>query len=100
MRNATTRENYPKIIVEPVAIISINLIGWAIHDSPGLAAYQALLPWLKGNVALIELDYDFRNSPSIQNFEKRMDDLVNELTDGRLARSVYVSHKLPRRLLT
>ncbi len=93
-------ENYPKIIVEPVAIISINLIGWAIHDSPGLSAYQALLPWLKGNVAFIEIDYDFQNRPAIQNFEERMDSLLKELTDGRLARSVDVSHKLPHCLLT
>lgn len=88
MQNATTRENYPKIVTEPVAIIAINLIGWAVHDSPGLAAYHALLPWLKGNVALIEMDYDFRDFIATENFKKRLDDLINELLNGRLKRSV------------
>ncbi len=93
LRCATTRENYPKILTEPVAIVAINLIGWPVYDSPGLAAYHALLPWLKGNVALIEIDYNFCNSDAIENFTKRLDDLINELISGRLIRSVNAIRK-------
>ena len=39
-------------------------------------------------MALIEIDYDFRDSTSIGNFQKRLDNLINELCTGRLTRSV------------
>lgn len=84
----STRENYPKVITKPVVIISFNLAGWAIHDSPSLSAYHALLPWLKGNVALVELDYNFSNFTTIQILKNRLDDLIEELTEGRLAKYV------------
>ncbi|KJA23358.1 hypothetical protein HYPSUDRAFT_137783, partial [Hypholoma sublateritium FD-334 SS-4] len=79
LRGMATRENHPKIIMTPLIIFSLHLRGWSILDTPCSVSYQALFPWLKGNVALVEIDFDLSSPEEIANFQGRMDNLLNQL---------------------
>ena len=56
MANTTAREHWPKILVTPLAIISIHLEG--MNDTPSYLAYHHLQPWLLGNVVHVDLDFN------------------------------------------
>ena len=53
------RENWPTILTTPLAIISIHLEG--MDDSHSRLLYHNLHPWFKGNVVLVNLDFNMTN---------------------------------------
>ncbi|KJA14720.1 hypothetical protein HYPSUDRAFT_150030, partial [Hypholoma sublateritium FD-334 SS-4] len=101
MQSIATREIYLKVLLDPLAIISINQQGMPTYGSPAPSVYHSLVPWFHGNLALIELDFNFLNKKSVENFERRLDLVLNELLGGELVRfrrfCVFVmSHSVPK----
>lgn len=72
--------------MDPLAIISINLEAMPTYGSPGPSVYHSLVPWFHGNLALIELDFNFLSRKSVENFERRLDSVLDELLTGELTR--------------
>ena len=79
----STRENFAKVLLKPIAIISIHLRGWKLYETPASVAYESLVSWLKGNVALIEIDFDFSTPAAERNFNARLSNLLAEFQTGR-----------------
>lgn len=78
----STRENFAKVLLEPIAVISIHLRGWPVYETPASVAYESLVSWLKGNVVLIEIDFDFTTSTTKKNFTARLNKLLGEFRSG------------------
>jgi hypothetical protein len=80
---SSTRENWPKTITEPVAIISIRLEGLKDTGTPSILTYNSLFSWLHGNVIHFDIDYNLDNSSSHENFETRLEEMLTTFTRGR-----------------
>lgn len=81
-----------RVIGAPIAIITIHLRGWRLFETPAVVVYQALITWLHQNVAMIEIDFDFTDGSTTNNFVGRLNKLMKEFaTGGRLERSVNYS---------
>jgi hypothetical protein len=52
--------------------------------NPALIAYHHLLPWLRGNVAHIDMEFNFGTDFVEQDFHGRMDQLMKMLDHGHL----------------
>ena len=78
----STRENFAKILLGPIAVISIHLLGWPLYETPASIAYESLVSWLKGNVVLIEIDFDFSTPTAKKNFIMRLNKLLAEFRSG------------------
>jgi len=70
---SSSRENWPKILTKPVAVISIHVEG--MTDIPGLMAYNHLYSWLYGNVIHFDLDFYLDDVPH-NDFETRLDKML------------------------
>jgi hypothetical protein len=82
----STRENLPTIQTEPLAIISLHISGLKSTDTPATIVYDQLLPWLDGNLVLLDLDFDLCHHQA--DFEDRMDALVDLFVTGNLVKCV------------
>jgi hypothetical protein len=51
-------------------------------DSPAAIVYHHLLPWLRGNLVYVELDFDFRVTKSRHNFEDRLEEMLDVFISG------------------
>ena len=60
----------------PLAVISIRLSAMDISETPANSVFHSLVPWLKGNVVLIDIDFDIDHYED--NFNGRMARLVNK----------------------
>ncbi len=78
----STRENFARVLLEPIAIVSIHVRGWKLYETPASVAYESLVSWLKGNVALIEIDFDFSSTAAKMNFNARLSKLLAEFQAG------------------
>ncbi len=79
----STRENFARVLLKPIAVISIHLRGWKLYETPASVAYESLISWLKGSVALIEIDFDFSTTASKENFAERLRKLLGEFQIGK-----------------
>jgi hypothetical protein len=84
LTDSATREHWPAIVTEPLAIICIHLAGMDSVDSPAAIVYHHLLPWLRGNLVYFELDFDFRVPQSIHNFQDRLEEMVDAFTSDSM----------------
>jgi len=60
-------------------------------DTPSLLAYHHLHPWLQGNLVHINMDFNF-NGVSYNDFESRLDSMLNEFETGKFQE--YVNYSL------
>ncbi|KAF8797533.1 hypothetical protein BYT27DRAFT_7323634, partial [Phlegmacium glaucopus] len=72
------RENWPRIDVTPLAIISIHLQGMV--DSTSLITYHHLAPWLQGNLVLVDLMFNFDDPQN--DFESQLDTMLQDFEEG------------------
>ncbi|PPQ75853.1 hypothetical protein CVT26_001352 [Gymnopilus dilepis] len=96
----TTRDVFSIALTETLVVICIRLQGIASYEAPIESIYLHLQPWLKGNVAFVDLDYNLAAGAPIKNWFKRLNALCQELETGALKRftrvSVYlVTHSTP-----
>lgn len=81
MSVSSSRENWPNIITDPLAIISIHLEG--MTDIPGFIAYHHIHPWLHGNAIHIDLDFNFDDIPK-NDFASRLGTMLDSFECGHL----------------
>lgn len=69
----TTRQFWPKVLIAPLAIISIHLD--RMDDSASNITYHHLRPWFQGNLIHVNLDLNFHNGAStfLLQIEKMLD---------------------------
>ena len=79
----STRENFARVLLEPIAIISLHVRGWKLYETPASVAYESLVSWLKGSVALVEIDFDFSTPAAKKNFNARLSKLLVEFQAGK-----------------
>ena len=72
------------MLVDPLAIISIHLESMPAYYSPAASVYQTLLPWFQANLVLVELDFNFLDENTQNNFEQRLNVVLDELINGDL----------------
>jgi len=75
----TAREHWPKIIVNPLAIISIYLEGMA--DILARVTYNHLQTWLQGNIVHIELDFNMTDVPH-NDWAVRLESMLDSFEIG------------------
>ena len=54
------------------------------YYSPAASVYQTLLPWFQANLVLVELDFNFLDENTQNNFEQRLNVVLDELINGDL----------------
>jgi hypothetical protein len=67
-----------------LAIISIRLEGMMDAGTPALMAYNHIYPWLRGNLAYIDLDFNLIDDNGYENFVNRQTQLMNMFETGEL----------------
>lgn len=72
------RENLPKVITTPLAIIAIHLQG--MTDRGSVIVYHHLAEWLQGNLVLVDLTFNF-DDPNNQ-FESNLDTMLESFETG------------------
>lgn len=98
---SSTRENFPRCVSEPLAILSITLQGLA-DNGPSRLTFEHLVPYLCGNTCYINVDFNFGSIPEIQSFYERFETLADLFESGELQRwanneYVIVTAKIPPR---
>ncbi|KJA15890.1 hypothetical protein HYPSUDRAFT_1066647 [Hypholoma sublateritium FD-334 SS-4] len=82
-QGSSSRENMVRIILEPIAIITIHLQRWHLFETPAVMAYQSIITFFHQHVVLIEIDYNFTNKTTINNFVNRLNKLLDEFKPGQ-----------------
>jgi hypothetical protein len=77
----TAREHWPKILVTPLAIISIHLEG--MTDTPASLAYHHLQPWMQGNIVYFDIDFNMTDVPH-NDWATRLDSMLDSFEKGEL----------------
>ena len=54
-----------------------------MDNTPSLATYLHLCPWLQGNISLIDIDFNLNDVPH-NNFETQLDLMLDNLESGDL----------------
>lgn len=81
------KQFWPKVLTEPLAIISICLDG--MDDSPSHIIYHHLRPWFKGN--LIHVGFALNFNSHTAEFESQLDTMLAKFEDGGFQECVYFS---------
>jgi hypothetical protein len=53
-----------------------------MKDTPSMITYIHLLPWLRGNLVHVDLDFNFEDSNN--DFEDRLNAMLNRFENGDL----------------
>lgn len=80
----TTRELWPELCLDPLVIFSITLEGMNQEGNPGRMVYSHLWAYMKGNVALVALDFNFESRKCMDSYGKRLNTVLDHLEDGKL----------------
>jgi hypothetical protein len=81
---ATTRELWPELCLDPLVIFSITLQCMSPEENPGRMVYSHLWTYLKGNVAHVALDFNFKSGKGMDSYSKRLNRVLDHLEDGGL----------------
>lgn len=60
-----------------------------MDDTPSLLTYYHLQPWLQGNLAHIDIDFNFDDVPH-NNFQARLELMLDAFETGDLQQYVYL----------
>ncbi len=85
-KNISTREMWPILCVEPLAIFCIRLEGMSTDENPAYSVYQNLWPYLRGNVCYIEFDFNLGSKDGLASLVKRMNRIFAEFEHGAFVR--------------
>jgi hypothetical protein len=81
---ASTREHWPKISTEHLALISIRLEGMLDLGTPSLLTYHNIYPWLRGHISHVDIDFNLDTDESIDDFLLRQQQLMDLFESGQL----------------
>lgn len=75
---ASTRQFWPRINTDPLAIISFHLDG--MQDAPSHIVFHHLQPWLQGNLIHVDIILNFRNGK--EEFESLFSAVLDKFEDS------------------
>ncbi|CAA7262233.1 unnamed protein product [Cyclocybe aegerita] len=93
---ATQRQLLSMSCTEPLVIMSIRPSKVSPHDLPARMVFDHLHPYLQGNIAYVDIDFNFSTTAFADSYEER---LVSELRIGSLKRfqrfAIFLADKSP-----
>ena len=78
------RELWPIIRIEPLVVFAITLGGLESEENPGHTVYSQLVGYMKGNVALVPLDFSFDTEEGVESYSRRLNTVLDILENGSL----------------